>query len=75
MEKQSEQHATTPSERTTLQEKSGLGISLSSNVDLSYRFHESNKGEYAALGHSTEQLGSVTKKPRGENGPNGQYID
>ena len=75
MEEQSEQHATTPSERTTSREKNGLGTSPCANAHLAYRLYELDKGEYATPGHPIEQLSSTVKEFRGANGPNGQSVD
>ena len=75
MEEQSEQHTTTPSERTTTREKIGLGTSPYSNAYFSYRLYERDKGEYEKPGHQVEQSRGATKKLRGVNGLNGQSVD
>ena len=62
MEKQSEQHATTPSERTSSREKGGLGTSPCANAYLAYRLYELDKGEYATPGHPIKQSSSAGEK-------------
>ena len=74
MEEQLEQHANTPSERTTSREKSGLGTTPCANAHLSYHLYEWDKGEYATPGHPIEQSSSAIEVFRGANRPNGQSI-